>query len=110
MRASTVAPTPAQRLPGVASDVDHVGTIGAVKFGRGDDLVESEPRGVVDLGEDLDVERTVTVSSGVGPPEEPGKVAEVFGAEIDRGTGDGFDRRKVAAAVTGQDDAVDPAT
>ena len=42
-----------------------------------------EPRGVVDLGEDLDVERAVALEPRVGLAEEAGQVAQVLGAELD---------------------------
>ena len=93
---------------GVASHVDPVGTLADEAVGLREEVVEGEPGGVVDLGEDLDVERPVALSAVIGLAEESRKVAEVLGAEFDRDSGPGLDLGEVASTVAGEDQARDP--
>src|SRR5262249_25048587 len=86
-------------LTGVASDVDHGGPFRPEVLGGRDELVEREPRGVVDLGEDFDVVRPVTFALRPALPEKARKVAEVFGSENDGSPGHPFDVGQVAPTV-----------
>ena len=88
-----VAPLPeggdrlADAAPGaarVAAEVDPVGPLGDEAVGLGDDLLDRQGRGVVDLGEDLDVERPVALGLRVAEAEEGGEVAEVVRPPLDR--------------------------
>ena len=64
---------------------------------------------MVDLGEDLDVEGAVALEPVVGLAEEPGEVAEVLGAELDRARPAlASIGGEVAPAVAGEDHPVDP--
>src|SRR5690606_31660223 len=67
-----------ERLAGRAADVDHVRAARAVVRGALEDLLDAQPRGVVDLREDLDVVRPV-VAAHRGEPEVLRDLAEIPG-------------------------------
>ena len=75
-RVADAGPRPA----GVAAEVDHVGPAVAIAAGLGADRVEREGRGVVDLGEDLDVVLAVALGPAAAGAEVLGQVAQVFRA------------------------------
>ncbi len=91
----------------VAADVDPVGPLGDEGSASARNSRGGEPGGVVDLGEDLDVERAVAFEPAIVLAEESGEVAEVLGPDLHRDPGPGFDRGEVAPAVAGEDDPGD---
>ena len=93
----------------VATQVDHVGPLRAERSASSAQFLAFEPRGMVDLGQDLDVVLAVTGDVRLACLAEVARqVAEVLGARLDGETPClSDDRSQIAPAVSGQDDAVD---
>ncbi len=98
---------PAPRPSRVAAEVDAIGPLGRESVGHDEQLGAVQEGGVIDLGQDLDVERAIAIEPRVGLAEEARQVAEVLGAELDRRARLLGDRRQVASAMAGHDHAVD---
>ena len=103
----TASPTPVQVTPGSQPRSITSAPSSRRRLRLGQQLVERQPRGVVDLGEDGDVVGAVIGGAVRLAAEEVGQVAQVLRAALDRARRHGLDGRQVAAAQAGQDDAVD---
>src|SRR5712671_2701119 len=102
MPADTRSPTTAPRDGNAwrAADVDDVGA-GSVKvLGGAEDLLAGELRGVVDLGEDLDVPVAV-VAPGRRAAEMPGNLAQVFRSLVHRDADRVGDHGRIALTESG---------
>ena len=69
-------------VAGVAADVDHVGAVAGQFGGLAEDLVERQPRAVVDLGDDFDVVGAVVCRRRLAE-EVLGQPAQVARAALD---------------------------
>ena len=107
-KAATASPTPSHEPSGSQPRSIRSAPSRDEPMGLVEQRLAGEARGVVDLGEDLDVERAVAFEAGIGLAEVAGQVEQVLGTELDGDPRLLDDRREVAPAVAGEDDAVDP--
>ena len=101
---SHAAPAPFR----IAAQVDPIGTIGAHLPGFGKDRGGGHPRGVVDLGDDLDRMAAVVGQIGALLAEIFIEPPQILRSPFDRGRADGPDHVERAAGGPGEDHPVGP--
>ena len=90
----------------IAAQVDPIGAIGAHPPGFGEDRGGGHPRGVVDLGDDLDRMAAVVGQIGALLAEVFIEPPQILRAPFDRGGADGPDHIERAAGGPGEDHPV----
>ena len=93
---------------GIAAQVDPVGAVAAHPPGLGEDRGPGHPRGMVDLGDDLDRVAAVVGQVGALLAEVFIEPAEILRAPLDRDGADGTDHVERAAHGPGEDHPVGP--
>ena len=91
---------------GIAAQVDPIGTIGAHPPSFGEDRGGGHPRGVVNLGDDLDSVAAIPGQIGALLAEVFIEPPQIHRAPFDRGGADGPDHIERAAGGPGEDHPV----